>query len=86
MIDSSAEGLMDQQECAPRLPRRRQRLTALEEQAQQCQDEAALHTELRLIIGRLEDFAAQVHNGLAAADWTSKRELIRAPVYPAFAK
>ena len=32
------------------------------------------------IIGRLEDFAAQVYDGLAAADWTSKRELMRALV------
>jgi site-specific DNA recombinase len=75
-----AEGLIDKQEFEPRITRLRQRLTALEEQAQQLQDEAALHTELRLIIGRLEDFAAQVRDGLAAADWTSKRELIRALV------
>ena len=80
LIDSYAEGLIDKQEFEPRITRLRQRLTALEEQAQQLQDEAALHTELRLIIGRLEDFAAQVHDGLAAADWTSKRELIRALV------
>jgi site-specific DNA recombinase len=80
LIDSYAEGLIDKQEFEPRITRLRQRLIALEEQAQQLQDEAALHTELRLIIGRLENFAAQVHNGLAAADWTSKRELIRALV------
>jgi site-specific DNA recombinase len=80
LIDSYAEGLIDKQEFEPRIARLRQRLIALEEQAQQLQDEAALHTELRLIIGRLENFAAQVHNGLAAADWTSKRELIRALV------
>jgi site-specific DNA recombinase len=79
-IDSYAEGLIDKQEFEPRITRLRQRLTALEEQAQPLQDEAALHTELRLIIGRLEDFAAQVHDGLTAADWTSKRELIRALV------
>ena len=80
LIDSYAEGLIEKQEFAPRITRLRQRLTAFEEQAQQLQDDAALHTELRLIIGRLEDFAAQVHDGLAAADWTSKRELIRALV------
>ena len=39
--------------------------------------EAALQAELQLIIGRLEDFAAKVHNGLEAADWESKRDLIR---------
>ena len=39
-----------------------------------------MQTELRLIIGRLEDFAARVHTGLETADWLSKRELIRALV------
>jgi hypothetical protein len=33
-----------------------------------------------LIIGRLEDFAAQLQDGLAATDWASKRDLIRALV------
>ena len=80
-IDSYAEGPIDKQEFEPRItpaaaaPHRR-----LRSRPQQLQDEAALHTELRLIIGRLENFAAQVHNGLAAADWTSKRELIGALV------
>ena len=80
LIDSYAEGLIDKLEFEPRITRLRQRLTALEAQAQQLQDEAALQTELQLIIGRLEDFAAQVHDELAVADWTSKRELIRAVV------
>ena len=43
--DSDAEGLLDQQECAPRMTRRRPRLTPREEQAQQLQDAAALQPE-----------------------------------------
>src|SRR5262249_33189852 len=43
-------------------------------------DEAALHGELQLIIGRLEDFATKLHNGLETADWASQRDLIRALV------
>jgi site-specific DNA recombinase len=80
LIDSYAEGLIDKQEFEPRITRLRQRLTALEEQAQQLRDETTLQDELRLIIGRLEDFATKVYNGLQGADWTSKRELIRALV------
>jgi site-specific DNA recombinase len=80
LIDSYAEGLIEKQEFEPRITRLRQRLTALEEQAQQLRDETTLQDELRLIIGRLEDFAIKVHNGLEGADWTSKRELIRALV------
>src|SRR6058998_3169814 len=77
LIDSYADGLIDKHEFEPRITRARQRIARLEEQRQQLADEAAMHAELRLIIGRLEDFAAQVQHGLAEADWTSKRNLIR---------
>ena len=80
LIDSYAEGLIEKREFEPRITHLRQRVTKLEEQAHQLADEAALHTELRLIIGRLEDFAAQVKDGLEEADWTSRREMIRALV------
>src|SRR5712692_8923305 len=80
LIDSYAEGLIDKGEFEPRVTRLRQRLAHLEEQRQALADEAALHGELQLIIGRLEDFAGKLHDGLEAADWTSKRDLIRALV------
>jgi site-specific DNA recombinase len=80
LIDSYAEGLIEKREFEPRITHLRQRVTKLEEQAHQLADEAALHTELQLIIGRLADFAAQVKDRLEEADWTSRRELIRALV------
>ena len=80
LIDSYAEGLIDKGEFEPRVTRLRQRLARLEEQRQALADEAALHGELQLIIGRLENFAAKLHAGLEAADWVSKRDLIRALV------
>jgi site-specific DNA recombinase len=80
VIDSYAEGLIDKPEFEPRITRLRQRLARLEEQRQQLAEEAALHADLQLIIGRLEDFAAKVHNGLETADWASQRDLIRALV------
>ena len=61
LIDSYAEGLIDKDEFEPRITRLRQRLARLEEQRQAGADEAALQTELQLIIGRLEDFATKVH-------------------------
>src|SRR5712691_8943813 len=76
-IDSDAEGLIDKPEFEPRLTRLRQRIARLEEQHQQLADEAAVHAELQLIIGRLEDFAANVHRGLETPDWANKRHLIR---------
>lgn len=80
LIDSYAESLIDKSEFEPRITRLRPRLARLEEQRQALADEAALHGELQLIIGRLEDVAAKLHDGLEAADWASKRDLIRALV------
>src|SRR5207244_8940741 len=70
----------EKHEFEPRITRLRQRIAALEEQRQQLLDEAAFQTELRLIIGRLEDFATQIDTGLEEADWLRKREMIRALV------
>ena len=33
--------------------------------------------ELRLILGKLETFASKVKEGLAEADWVTRREIIR---------
>ena len=77
LIDSYANEVIDKDEFEPRITRLRQRLARLEEQRQAGADEAALQTELQLIIGRLEDFATKVHSGLEAADWASQRDLIR---------
>src|SRR6266705_4489700 len=77
VIDSYADGLIDKGEFEPRILRLRQRMARLEEQRQQLTEEATLQTELQLIIGRLEEFAAKVHGGLEEADWASKRDLIR---------
>jgi site-specific DNA recombinase len=77
LIDSYAEGLLEKSEFEPRLGRLRQRIAHLEAQCQELAEEATLQAEVRLIIGRLEDFASKVHNRLAEADWLSKREMIR---------
>ena len=77
LIDSYAEGFVEKQEFEPRVARLRQRLAELDEQARHLADEAALQSELRLVVGRLEDFAAQVAVGLETADWAKQREIIR---------
>ena len=75
LIDSYAEGLLEKHEFEPRITRLRQRLTQLEEQRQQLIDVTALQTEIRLIVGRSEDFAAKIDAGLEDSDWLSKREI-----------
>ena len=77
LIESYAEGLLEKSAFEPRITRLKQRIAQLEAQAKQLADEAALQAELRLIIGRLEDFAAQVTQGLDQADWLTRRELMR---------
>ena len=80
LIDSYAEGLIEKAEFEPRIGRLRERIAALEEQAQQMAQAAMLQDDLRLIIGRLDEFAARVKGGLVEADWPTRRELIRAVV------
>ena len=80
LIDSYTEGLIDKAEFEPRLTRLRERLGHLETQVQQVRDEASLEAELTLMLGRLEEFAAQITTGLHAADWLTRREIIRALV------
>jgi site-specific DNA recombinase len=80
LIDSYAEGVIGKDEFEPRITRMNQRVTILEDQARQLADEAAQQRELQLIIGQLEDFCAKVQSGLAAADWVTRREIIRALV------
>ncbi len=80
LIDSYAEGLIDKQEFEPRVTRMRERIQHLEEQLQRLQEEAEVEGELRLILGRLETFAAKVKDGLHDADFQTRREILRALV------
>jgi site-specific DNA recombinase len=80
LIDSSADGLIDKGEFEPGMARMRERLKHIEAQAQQIKDEASLERELTLILGRLDEFASRVKDGLHAADWSTRREIIRALV------
>jgi site-specific DNA recombinase len=77
LIDSYAEGFIEKQEFEPRIQRLRQRLSSFEDRERQIRLELARQAELRLVIARLEDFAVKVKDGLAEADWLTKRELIR---------
>src|SRR5215217_8578304 len=80
LIDSYAEGLIDKQEFEPRVTRMRARLQHLEAQIERLKAEGEVEEELRLILGRLETFAAKVHDGLQQADFQTRREIIRSLV------
>ena len=77
LIDGYAEGLIDKAEFEPRAAGLRQRLRGWDEQAVRIRNEAAQRAALSLIVGRLEDFARQVRQRMAAVDWSMQRDLIR---------
>jgi site-specific DNA recombinase len=77
LIDSYTEGFIEKHEFEPRIKRLRERLARLEDQDRQLRAELARQAELRLVITQLEDFAAKLKDGLAEADWLTKRDLIR---------
>jgi DNA invertase Pin-like site-specific DNA recombinase len=77
LIDSYAEGLLEKDEFAPRLARLKERVAVLETQATDLAAQAALESDLRLIIGQLDDFAATVRERLDQLDWETQRGIIR---------
>jgi site-specific DNA recombinase len=80
LIDAYGDGLMEKEEFEPRIRATRERLAGLEAEAQALADAEASAQELRLVLGRLEEFAARVTSGLEEADWQTRREIIRALV------
>ena len=80
LIDSYTEGLIEKDEFEPRVTRLRQRIAHIEEQCATLADEELLQREMRLIVSRLDDFAAQVGRNLDNLEWGKKREIIRALV------
>jgi len=80
LIDSDTEGLLEKDEFEPRVTRLRQRIAHIEEQCETLADEELLQREMRLIVSRLDDFAAQVGRNPDDLEWGKKREIIRALV------
>jgi site-specific DNA recombinase len=77
LIDSYAEGLIEKGEFAPRLARLKERVALLDRHAHDLAAHAALESDLRLIIGHLDDFAATVRERLDQLDWETQRGIIR---------
>jgi site-specific DNA recombinase len=80
LVDAYEEGLLEKSEFEPRLRRSRERLNSLEAEAEKQAQTEAQRTELRLVINHLQEFADRIKSGLRDADWTTRREIIRALV------
>jgi len=77
MIDSYAEGLIEKSEFEPRIRDQRARLARLEKADLEAQEIEQAQRQMQFVVGRLEAFAEQVDEGLAAMDWKQKRDLVR---------
>ena len=80
LIDSYAEGVIEQHEFQPRIVGLKERLARVREQRQALAEAAEAERSLTLVIGRVEDFAAKVRHSLDELDWSRTREIIRALV------
>jgi site-specific DNA recombinase len=80
LIDSYAEGVIDQHEFQPRIAGLKERLARVREQRQALVEAAEAERSLTLVIGRVEDFAAKVRRSLDELDWPRTREIVRALV------
>jgi site-specific DNA recombinase len=80
LIDAYEEGLLDKGEFEPRIRGAKERLAKLEAEAREQADEQAREQELQLAIGHLQEFAERVRSGLEEADWSTRREILRALV------
>ena len=80
LIDSYADGIIDQEDFTPRITRLKERIAALEQDLADARAAADQEQELRLMIGRLDDFAQAVRNHLDQIDWATKQTIIRALV------
>jgi site-specific DNA recombinase len=77
LIDAYEEGLVEKEDFQPRIKRLRERLGKLESEARAQTEADQQQAELRLVIGRLEQFAAEVEKGLDKVDWEKKRDILR---------
>jgi hypothetical protein len=71
---------VQKEEFEPRLRAARERLTRLEAEAQALADAAARQAEVRLVIGKLQEFAEEIEEGLRQAEAGTRRDVIRALV------
>jgi site-specific DNA recombinase len=77
LIDSYADGIIEQEDFTPRIKRFKERIAIVERDLEGARAMAAQEDELRLVIGRLDDFAATVRDKLDQVDGTTRQTIIR---------
>ena len=79
-IDAYAEGHIEKQDFELRIKSIKQRLLLAEEQVEKQKDKHLMEAELKLIIGKIEEFSKLITTGLDKAEWNVKRNIICALV------
>ena len=80
LIDSYADGIIEQEDFTPRITRFKERIATVERELDAARALAIQQEDLRLVIGRLDDFAQTVRDNLDQVDWTTKQLIIRTVV------
>jgi site-specific DNA recombinase len=80
LIDRYQDGLLEKSDFEPRMRQSKERLARLEAEQQEAAQAETQRAALRLIIGHLKAFTERMAEGLEAADWATRRDIIRALV------
>jgi site-specific DNA recombinase len=80
LVDAYEDGFLEKSDFQQRISRARERMAILEAEAKKQAEEESQRSELRLVVGHLQEFADRIKSGLQKADWLTRREIIRALV------
>jgi site-specific DNA recombinase len=80
LVDAYGDGLLEKSEFEPRIVRARERLAKLEAEMKAQAAYETQQRDLKLVVGRMQEFADKVKVGLQDCDWSTRREIIRALV------
>jgi site-specific DNA recombinase len=80
LIDAYADGVVSKEEFEPRIERARARAEKLRQEIEELRSREAEQEHLRQALACLDEFSAQIGQGLEKADWATRREIIRTVV------
>jgi site-specific DNA recombinase len=80
LLDIYTDGLLKKDEFEPRLAALRERLEKLQCEREAVSEQETEQKDLELVVGRIQEFADRVNNGLQETDWTKRRDIVRALV------
>ncbi len=76
LIDSFAEGLIEKDQFASRMPRTKSRIADLDSRIRAYAGDVDQREHLRVALKRLRELAATIGPELGSADWQRRREII----------